>query len=69
MLDNQNSGFFFLNRKEIERYKKLQQQVHNPNYAGLSSPVYNSIWPLADTFDANHNPTANHQLCILYYNY
>ena len=35
--------------------------VHNPIYAGLSSPVYDSIWPLADTFDENHSPSANHR--------
>ena len=36
--------------------------VHNPIYAGLSGPVYDSIWPPADSFDGNHmSPTANHR--------
>ena len=36
--------------------------VHNPIYAGLSGPVYDSIWPPADSFDGNHtSTTANHR--------
>ena len=36
--------------------------VHNPIYAELSGPVYDSIWPPVDSFDENHmSITANHR--------
>ena len=32
--------------------------VHNPIYTGLSSPVYDSIWPLAETLGEHQIPSS-----------
>ena len=48
-------------RSKDTKARACNNMVHNPIYAGLSGSVYDSIWPLAESFDENHMPTtANH---------
>ena len=36
-------------RSKNTEVKSFNNMVHNPIYAGLSSPVYDSIWPRAES--------------------
>ena len=49
-------------RSKDTKARVCNNMVHNPIYAGLSGSVYDSIWPLAESFDENHmSTTANHR--------
>ena len=49
-------------RSKDTKARAYNDMVHNPIYAGLSGSVYDSIWPLADSFNENHmSTTANHR--------
>ena len=37
-------------RSKDTKARSYNNMVHNPIYTGLSSPVYDSIWPLPETF-------------------
>ena len=43
--------------------KSYNNMVHNPIYAGLSSPVYDSIWPRAETL-GEQQMTSSADQCI-----
>ena len=61
-------------RSKDTKARSYNNMMHNPIYAGLGSPVYDSIWPLAEALgehqtpssaDHHFHPTANTDLKAL----